>query len=63
MKSETRNKTIQYKRAVITNNRLTLQNLLNTALKLDNKASKAKQRREIINLDDDSCRFINHFKL
>lgn len=62
MKSETRNKTIQYKRAVITNNRLTLQNLLNTALKLDNKASKANQRRETINPDDYSCRFINHFK-
>lgn len=62
MKSETRSKTIHYKRAVITNNGLTLQSLLNTALKLDNKASKANERREIINPDDESCRFINHCK-
>ena len=47
MKSETRSKTIHYKRAVITNNGLTLQSLLNAALKSDSKAIRAKQRREI----------------
>ncbi|MCK9394187.1 MAG: hypothetical protein M0Q44_01175 [Methylobacter sp.] len=62
MKSETRSKTIHYKRAVITNSQVTLQNLLETAFNSKGKATKAKQRREILNQDDESCRLINHHK-
>lgn len=62
MRSESRNKTIHYKRAVITNCNLTLQNLLKTAFSKQGNAAKAKQRREVLNQDDESCRLINHHK-
>ncbi len=62
MKSETRSKTIHYKRAVITNSQLTLQSLLKAAFDSKGKATKAKQRREVLNPDDESCRLINHHK-
>lgn len=60
MKTETKNKTIHYKRAVITNCTLNLQELLKQAFQ--GNAAKAKHRREIINPDDESCRLINHRK-
>jgi hypothetical protein len=62
VKSETRSKTIHYKRAVITNTHLTLQGLLKAAFDSKGKATKAKQRREVLNPDDQSCRLINHHK-
>jgi hypothetical protein len=62
VKSETRNKTIHYKRAVITNSHITLQSLLKAAFGFKGKATKAKQRREVLNPDDESCRLINHHK-
>jgi len=62
MKTETRKKAIHYKRAVITNSQLTLQDLLEAAFDSRGKAAKAQQRREILNPDDESCRLINHYK-
>jgi hypothetical protein len=62
VKYETRSKTIHYKRAVITNTHITLQNLLTAAFDSKGKATKAKQRREVLNPDDQSCRLINHHK-
>jgi hypothetical protein len=62
VKSETKSKTIHYKRAVITNSQLTLQKLLKAAFNSKGKATKAKQRREVLNPDDESCRLINHYK-
>ncbi len=62
MKTETRRKTIYYKRAVIGDCPLTLQELLSESLKADGIAAKAKTRRELLNPDDQSCRLINHHK-
>jgi len=62
MKSETRRKIIHYKRAVLTKNHVTLQNLLDEALKAGSNAEKALNRREVINPDDESFRLINHHK-
>ncbi|MGB4498911.1 MAG: hypothetical protein WBI40_09435 [Methylococcaceae bacterium] len=60
MKKETRSKTIHYKRAVITNgNHNTLQDLLKSVFEKKNKVNKAKERREVLNPDDESCRLIN----
>lgn len=62
MKTEIRKKTIHYKRAVIKNSQLTLQDLLEAAFNSQGKAAKAQQRREILNPDDESCRLINHYE-
>ncbi|MFT6331218.1 MAG: hypothetical protein ACJAYN_003168 [Bermanella sp.] len=60
MKTEKRKKTIYYKRASFTTAGATLQSMLISALASSSPAAKAKFRREILNLDDESCRLINH---
>lgn len=62
MKSETKRKNIHYKRVVISNYHLTLQELLESALGSDSPVAKATDRKETINADDDSCRLINRHK-
>ncbi|WP_086480755.1 hypothetical protein [Oceanospirillum sanctuarii] len=61
MTTEIKRKTLHYKRAVITNQKLTLQSLLSATFK-QKAATKAKSRREFLNPEDESCRLINHHK-
>ncbi|MGL6348515.1 MAG: hypothetical protein ACRC2U_01395 [Aeromonas sp.] len=63
MATESKRKIIHYKRAVISNCDLTLQNILeNLLLKTDAPTFKATARKEMINADADYCRLINRNK-
>ncbi|KRW04683.1 hypothetical protein [Aeromonas veronii] len=60
MAKEKKNKTIHYKRAVISNTSSTLQELLEDALlNKDSDVFNAVKRKEFINSDSDYCRLIN----
>lgn len=63
MAKEKKNKTIHYKRAVISNTSSSLQELLESALlNKDSDVFNAVKRKEFINSDSDYCRLINRKK-